>query len=587
MFNIIFHRIRDSYMLTQYRKIYPYVRPYWKQAVLALALTLPVGSMDAVIAWVLKPYLDVVMFEKNAGNFSYIPVLIVVFSVLQSMLSFGASYLNTWVGNKITIDLKSALFEKLMRNEPAFFDTRNSGDVLFRFCYDADASCGGLLDNLKLFTTRVFSSASLICVLVYNSWQLSIIAIVVMLGALVPMAKIRKRLKKVMDKSVFAGSAVMTLYNEAYGGNRVISSYNLYDYENARFGNTMRELFKLCMKITRRSEALSPIMHLIVSFGIAAVIWAGGYLAANAQLTPGGFVSFIAALIMLYHPFKSLGKNYAKVQLSFMAMERAFEMLERQPAIADKPDARPLEKITAAITYENVNFAYGNGRPVLTGVNLTIPVGKTYAFVGNSGGGKTTLVNLLPRFYDVISGAVRVDGVDVRDYAVDSLRDKIAIVFQDNFLFAGTIRENILLGQAGISEERLQSAIRNACLDEFIGTLEKGLDTEIGERGILLSGGQKQRVAIARAFIKDAPIVILDEATSALDNKSEAIVQQAIYNLMRDRTVLIIAHRLSTVRDADQIVVVNHGVIAEQGTHDELTARADSIYGSLYMSQLK
>ena len=587
MINAIKDKIANLYSVVQYRKMLPYVRPYWKQAVLTLALTLPIGSMDAVIAWALKPYLDVVMFEKNAGNFSYIPLLIVVFSVTQSLLSYGASYLNAWVGNRITIDMKIKLFEKLMHNEPAFFDSQNSGDIMFRFCNDADASCGGLLDNLKIFTTRVFSSLSLIGVLIYNSWQLSIIAITVMLGAMIPMAKIRKKLKKSVEKSVFAGSAVMTLYNEAYGGNRVIASNNLYAYQNTRFNRTMQELFRLAMKITRKTEALSPIMHLIVSIGIAAVIWAGGYLASNAQLTAGGFVSFIAALIMLYHPFKSLGKNFARVQMSFMAMERAFEMLDRVPAITSKPDARALTAVQTGITFENVDFAYNNDRQVLSGVNLNIPVGKTYAFVGNSGGGKTTLVNLVPRFYDVKAGAVRIDGTDVRDYDLDSLRDKIAIVFQDNFLFAGTIRENILLGQTDISEERLQSAIRSACLDEFIGSLENGLDTEIGERGILLSGGQKQRVAIARAFIKNAPIVILDEATSALDNKSEAIVQQAIYNLMQDRTVLIIAHRLSTVRDADQIVVINHGVIAEQGTHEELTARADSIYASLYMSQLK
>ena len=341
------------------------------------------------------------------------------------------------------------------------------------------------------------------------------------------------------------------------------------------------------MKITKRTGILSPMMHFIVSIGIAGVIWLGSYLIVNNQLTPGGFVSFITALLMLYQPVKSIGTNFANLQLSFMAMDRAFSMLERVPAIRSKPDAKKLEQVSQNIVFDHVSFEYLKNTPVLKDISLTIPVGKTYAFVGNSGGGKTTLVNLLPRFYDVNAGKVLIDGNDVRDLELESLRDKIAIVFQDNFLFGGTIRDNILLGREDIPEERLKAVIREACLDEFVSSLKEGLNTQIGERGMRLSGGQKQRIAIARAFVKDAPIVILDEATSALDNKSEAIVQQAIYNLMADRTVLIIAHRLSTVRNADQIVVIDHGQIKEQGTHDELVNRENSVYASLYHSQLK
>ncbi len=290
---------------------------------------------------------------------------------------------------------------------------------------------------------------------------------------------------------------------------------------------------------------------------------------------------------MLYNPIKSIGNNFNSVQMALMAMERVFGLLETVPIIHNKPDAKKLEKVKKTIEYKDVCFEYNPNKPILKNINLKITCGQTIAFVGNSGGGKTTLVNLLPRFYDLKSGQVLIDGQDIRDLELNSLRDKIAIVFQDNFLFAGTIKENILLGRTDISDEKLNNAIKCACLEEFINSLDNGLDTQIGERGVLLSGGQKQRIAIARAFIKDAPIVILDEATSALDNKSEAVVQQAIDNLMKDRTVFIIAHRLSTVRNADKIVVVNYGEIVETGTHEELLANDNSVYGALYKTQIK
>ena len=474
-----------------------------------------------------------------------------------------------------------------MRYDASFFDKSTSGDILFRFNYDVDAACSGLLSNMKLFTTRVFSSLSLICVLIYNSWQLAIVAIIVLLGALYPLTTVRRRIKGLMDKTIFSGSAVMTYYNETFSGNRIVTSYNLYQYQLQRFRNTLNSVFKLGIKMIQRTGMMSPLMHFVVSLGIAIIIWLGSYLIVTHTITPGNFVSFIAALIMLYNPIKSIGNNFNSVQMSLMAMERVFGLLEETPKIHDKANAVPLEKIADKIEYKDVCFEYVKGKPVLKHINLKVNVGQTIAFVGNSGGGKTTMVNLLPRFYDIKSGSITIDGIDIRDFQLDSLRDKIAIVFQDNFLFAGTIRENILLGKENATQEEIDKAVKAACLDEFIASLDKGLDTEIGERGVLLSGGQKQRIAIARAFLKNAPIVILDEATSALDNKSEAIVQQAIDNLMADRTVFIIAHRLSTVRNADKIVVVNYGEIVETGSHDELMLQEDSIYKSLYRSQLK
>ena len=580
-------KIKNMNLVQNYRKILPYVRPYLGRAVLALLITLPIGSMDAVIAWVLKPYMDTVMIEKSVQSTSLIPALIILFSLVQSLLNYASTYLNTWVGNRITMDLKFDLFKRLVHSDPAFFDHNTSGDVQFQFNNDAEMACNGLLSNLKIFTTRIFSSISLIIVLFWNSWQLSIIAIVVLFGALYPLTGVRRKIKDIMKQTVFIGAKVMTHYNEAFVGNRVITSYNLYEYQIQKFQETLRTVFKLGMKMIKRTGILTPMMHFMISIGIAGVIWYGSYLISNNQLTPGGFVSFITALLMLYHPIKSIGNSFANVQISFMAMERVFGRLESKPSIRNKPHAVKLAKIKKGIEYRNVSFEYVPGRPVLKGVSLTIPKGHAVAFVGNSGGGKTTFVNLLPRFYDVTGGSITIDGTDVRDLNLDSLRDHIAVVFQDNVLFDGTIRENILLGKEDATEAEIQQAVKNACLEEFIGTLPDGLDSEIGERGVLLSGGQRQRIAIARAFIKNAPIVILDEATSALDNKSEQIVQQAIYNLMEDRTVFIVAHRLSTVRNADLIVVIDHGEIVETGRHNELIERPNSIYGSLYKTQLK
>ena len=580
-------RIRQMNLVQNYRKIYPYVRPYLFRAVLALVITIPIGSMDAVIAWVLKPYMDTVMIEKSVQTTSLIPALIILFSLLQSLLNYASTYLNSWVGNRITMDLKLDLFKKLIHNDPAFFDQNTSGDIQFRFNNDAELACSGLLNNLKMFTTRVFASISLICVLFYNSWQLSIIAIVVLFGALYPLTGVRRKIKDIMKQTVFSGSRIMTHYNEAFVGNRVITSYNLYDFQVGQFRETLRTVFKLGMKMIKRTGMLTPMMHFMISIGIAGVIWVGSYLITSNQLTAGGFVSFITALLMLYHPIKSMGNTFANVQMSFMAMDRVFGQLESIPKIQNKADAPRLEKISGSIEYRDVRFEYVPHRPVLKGVSLTIPKGHTVALVGNSGGGKTTFVNLLPRFYDVTGGSITINGVDIRNYDLYSLRDKIAVVFQDNVLFAGTIRDNILLGKETASDQEIHQAVKNACLDEFIASLPNGLDTEIGERGILLSGGQRQRIAIARAFIKNAPIVILDEATSALDNKSEQIVQQAIYNLMEDRTVFIVAHRLSTVRNADQIVVINQGEIVETGRHDELINRPGSVYASLYQTQLR
>ena len=573
-------------MIANYHKMWPYVKPYRVRALLAVLITIPIGSFDALTAWILKPYMDIVLVEKQAMAVSLMPLVIVLGSALQSLCNYGAVYLNTWVGQKITIDLKMDLYRKLLFKDASFFDHTSSGEVIMNFNTCAESACSGLLSNVKLFTTRFFSSVSLICVLFWNSWQLSIVALFFMFIALYPLTTVRKKIKQLMNKQIGGISAITTHYNETFSGNRIIASYNLHGHEEQRFFKDLKDMFHVQMKMVQKTGMLSPLIHFIVSLGIAGAIWLGSYLIVTGEITSGNFVSFIAALLMLYTPMKGIGASYTAVQMSFIMMEKVFGILDSIPSVRNIDNPVPLKKIHKRIEYKNVSFEYTANKPVLKDVSADIEIGKMYAFVGNSGGGKTTFVNLLPRFYDITKGELLIDGIPVQNIDLHDLRENIAIVFQDNFLFSGTIKDNILLGKTDYSEEDLQKAIKNACLDEFLNTLEKGLDTEIGERGILLSGGQKQRVAIARAFMKNAPVVILDEATSALDNKSEAIVQQAIDNLMKDRTVLVIAHRLSTVKNADKIFVINQGRIVESGSHEELLKKGGE-YASLYEMQFK
>ncbi len=580
-------QIKNLRFVVNYSRMWPYVRPVWFRALCSMLICIPIGSLDAVIALALKPYMDLVMVEKSITSPWYIPLGIVAFTSIQGGLKYMSSYLSTWVGGKITNGLKYDMFKKLLTLPTSFFDKRNSGDIVFQFNNQADMACSGLLDNLSIFTQRIFSSISLVCVLFYNSWQLALIAVVVLGCAFAPVAKLQKRIKSVMEKTVFADASIITEYNEVFNGNKTITSYNLAKHETAKFQNILKNIFTLRIKMVQKTQWLSPMMHVIVSVGIAAAIGYGSHLIMSGQITSGNFVSFITALILLYTPVKNIGNNLNAVQFSFFSIEKIFSVLDSVPAIRNKKNAKTLGREHSTIKFRNVNFEYVKNVPVLKNINLEVKCGETIAFVGNSGGGKTTIVNLLPRFYDVKSGSIEIDGVDIRDYTLESLRDNIAVVFQDNFLFSGTIRENIMLGNENATEEQINQAVKMAYLDDFIASLKDGIDTKIGERGMLLSGGQKQRVAIARAFLKNAPIIILDEATSALDNKAEAVVQKAIDNLMQDKTVFVIAHRLSTIQNANKIVVINQGKIAETGTHEELLQIENGAYKTLYEMQFK
>ncbi|WP_428065719.1 ABC transporter ATP-binding protein [Candidatus Avelusimicrobium facis] len=579
--------IFSNSLYVNYKRMWPFIKPYWFRACLGVALAVPVGALDSVVALFLKPYTDDVLVGKNATFAAYIPLMIISFVLVQSILNYTVKYMTTWVGNKITLDVRKKLFAKLLSMDTAYFDGHDSGHVMMRYNSDADTACNGLINNLRLVISKVFSSLSLVCVLFYNSWQLTVIAVGAVLVAFVPIYIVRRKMEELVRGTVQVGSVAMKAYNEAFNGNRTIAAYNLQKDERSMFDNLMERVFNLNMGIVKHTGWLSPLMHFIISLGLAFVIWQSSSLIVKGVITSGNFTSFVAALLLLYTPLKTVGDDYVDIKKALLAIDRIFEIFAIQPRITEPADAHTLRGVKKEIKFENVSFSYKEGVPVLKNINLTVPVGSTLALVGNSGGGKSTVVNLLPRFYDVQQGCVRFDGQDVRGLTLSSLRDQIAVVFQDNFLFSGTIRENILIGRKGASEADLQAAVKNAHLEDFIASLDKGLDTELGERGLTLSGGQRQRVAIARAFIRNAPVVVLDEATSALDNKSEAIVQKALDNLMKNRTVFVIAHRLSTVINADKIVVLNGGEIVEQGTHEELLKLENGAYRALYNAQFK
>ena len=565
--------------------ILPYFKPYLFRTLLALLLAIPIGSLDAVIALSLKPYMDIVMLNKQMQSPLYIPFLIIIFTTIQGALNYLATYMNDWVGGKVTNDLKIDLYKKLMHQSSSFFDKQTSGKVLKGYNNDADKSCSGLLTNIKTCISRLFSSISLIAVLFYNSWMLAIIAVIALTCAMIPLMKMKSTIKGVYNKSEGENAKVLTTYNEAFAGNKIIAAYNLYDLKKSQFNKLVNTVFGLRIKITQHIGWLSPLMHIIVSCGIGAVIGLGSYLIVQGKLTAGQFVSFITALIMLYTPIKGLGNNAKSMTTCLCAMERVVAKLDKKSGIIDRPDAINFPDFKDKITFEDINFEYKKDKPVLKNISFEVTKGETIALVGNSGGGKTTIVNLLPRFYKLKKGAIKIDGISINDIKLNDLREHIAIVFQDNFLFEGTIRDNILLGKLDAIEAELHNAIKNSYLEDFINSLENGLDTQIGERGVLLSGGQKQRIGIARAFLKNAPILILDEATSALDNQAEHIVQQAIDNLMKDRTVFVIAHRLSTIQNANRIAVINQGYLTELGTHEELLKIPNGDYKKLYNMQ--
>lgn len=589
---------RYGYLLN---KIYPYIKPFWARIIINLIVAVPLGLLDGVVAFSLKPYMDLVIngnpsatytimghdIHIQAGFATIIPIGIVLFAAFQGILKYTSHYLTDWLGQRISNSLKVDLFKKLTSLDPQFYDVNSSGIVLTRFLSDPDAASKNIISNLQTFISTFFGIIGLVAVLLYNSWQLAIVGVTVMGLAITPVTFIRKKIKSVSNATMVVGGNMTTNFNETFAGNKIMAAYNLQNDQNHKFESQIHQQFDLAMSLTKRVGWMSPIMYFVCSIGIALVFWFGTHLIISGALTAGSMMSFVTSLLLLYKPVKNLGNTLTGLQGTFVAMGRVFELFDLVPYIKDEENAVKLDGLHKDIYFNNITFEYEPGLPVLKNITLRVNKNETIALVGNSGGGKSTIVSLIPRFYDVVKGSVEFDGVDIRRFKLESLRKQISFVFQDNYLFSGTIRENIMMGNEHASEADVEKVVRMAHLDEFISTLEKGLDTYVGERGTTLSGGQRQRVAIARAMLKDAPIVILDEATSALDNQSEAIVQKALDNLIQNKTVFVIAHRLSTIKNAHRIAVINEGELAELGTHEELMKIDNGKYKHLYEMQFK
>lgn len=579
------------------KKIAPFIKPHLPRIILNLILAIPLGLLDGVVAFALKPYMDCVIngqtwhilgfnIEQNVLA-SAIPFGIVTFAIVQGLLKYTNNYLTDWTGNKISNSLKIELFKKLTSLDPMFFDINSSGLVLTRFFTDPETASKNIINTLKTFIMTSFGIVGLVTVLLYNSWKLAIIGVGIMAIAITPVTLIRKRIKKVSNANMVVGGNMTTNFNETFAGNKIMTAYNLQELQNTKFEKQIKEQFNLTISLTKRVGWMSPIMYFICSIGIALVMFYGNHLIITGEMTAGSFASFVTSLLLLYKPVKDLGRTLTDIQTTFVALGRVFELFDLIPNIKNCENPIEMKGLENSIDYENVEFEYEKDTPVLKDFTLHINKGETIALVGNSGGGKSTAVNLLPRFYDICKGTIKFDGVDIRNIEIHSLRNNISFVFQDNFLFTGSIKENILMGNEKATDEELNQVIKMAHLDEFVASAENGINTQVGERGTALSGGQRQRVAIARAMIKNAPIVILDEATSALDNESEAIVQKALDNLIQNKTVFVIAHRLSTINNADRIAVINEGRLVELGTHDELMKIQDGNYKHLYEMQFK
>ncbi len=583
------------------KRIYPYIKPVMPRVIIGFLIAIPLGLLDGVTAFALKPYMDYVVGQKDLVfvlfNKSYtltwqlfaylIPIGVILFAVVQGLLRYLNTYISEWTSKKITNAVKIDLFKHLVQMDSKFFDENSSGIIMSRYLNDPQTAADGLIDKIKAMTTSVFGALGLIAVMLYSSWKLALVGVLILCVAFIPVLLIRNLIKETSNQNMVINGNIRTNMNETYSGNRIMTSYQLQKRQKNIFEKEINNSFDVSMHLIKRSGWMSPLMYLIASFGIAIVLSYGTSLITSGQITAGSFASFVTSLLLLYKPVKTLGNTLTSIQKIFVAMGRVFELFDIIPEIQEAENPVDFKTLNSTIKINDVYFEYIPNKPVLKDINLAINKGETIALVGNSGGGKSTLVNLISRFYDVTSGSITFDDINIKNFSVDSIRKNIAVVFQDNFLYSGTIRENILMGNYNATDNDLQKAIESAYLKEMIENMSEGLDTVIGERGTTLSGGQRQRVAIARAMIKNAPIVILDEATSALDNESEAIVQKAMDNLMTNKTVFVIAHRLSTIKNANRIAVINEGQLVELGTHEELMAIENGEYKHLYEMQFR
>ncbi|MCD6570787.1 MAG: lipid A export permease/ATP-binding protein MsbA [Deltaproteobacteria bacterium] len=575
-----------------YKRLIAYLRPYWIRLVIATILMIIVSGATGLLAFLVKPAMDDIFIAKDISMLYLIPIAVVAIFLIKGLCDYGRYYLMADVGQSIVRDIRDQLYFHIQKLSLAFFIRTPTGVLISRITNDINMVQASVTSAITGLIRESFTMAGLIFVVFYRDWQLALVAMVVFPAVVYPIVKFGHRLKHYSTKSMWVMGNVMTILDEALSGIRIVKAYNMEDYEGARFSEENKRFYRNWMRRLTIRAVSTPLMEFIAGISIAFILWYGGMGVIKGESTPGNFFSFMTALFMLYAPIRKFNELNIVVQEGIAAAKRVFDILDTKPDIEDSPSAIELGRVKGDVKYEDVWFSYNSKEDTtkrayaLRGINFRVVSGDKIAIVGESGAGKTTLVNLLPRLFDVTSGKVLVDDKDIRDVTISSLRANIALVTQEMILFNDSVKANIAYGSNSQDMDRIIEVAKAANAHDFIMDLPDGYDTVIGEGGIKLSGGQRQRICIARAIMRDAPILILDEATSSLDTESEREVQAALDRLIAGRTTLVIAHRLSTIVGADRIIVLNKGEIVEQGTHSELLAR-QGYYARLYSLQFE
>jgi subfamily B ATP-binding cassette protein MsbA len=564
-----------------FRRVLDYLRPYaFPYAVLLVIAILLSSAADGAVPLIIKQFVDKIPHLKDVHQLEGVALELVAVFVLRSAAGFGQDYLSAYIGQRVTLDIRSQLNKNIQRLSLSFFNRTPTGVMMSRVVNDVGLISNGMTNGAFSVFGQGARLLAVLAMAFWIDWQLALIAFVVFPLAVGPVMQFSRRMRKLTKRAQKQLSGITILLQEAYQGNRVVKAFGMEEYERERFDVELRRLFKISMRASVIKAATGPMIEAMAAVAFLIALWYGAGSVIHGTRTIGTFAAFLGAMVIVYEPFKRLANINNIIQQSLGGAERVFEMMDQPVEIHDDPAALALAPGNHSVRFEDVNFRYGR-EWVLNDINLEIPAGGVVALVGMSGGGKSTLADLIPRFYDVQQGRVTIDRIDVRNLRLESLRGQIGIVTQHTFLFNDTIRANIAYGSHDKTEAAIIAAAKAANAHDFITRLPKGYETMVGELGVRMSGGERQRIAIARALLKNAPILILDEATSSLDSESERAVQEALETLMRNRTTLVIAHRLSTVRRADKIIVLVRGRIVEEGTHEELFAKGRE-YRKLY-----
>jgi len=568
-------------------RIGPHLKPYWLVLVVGGLMALVVSAAEGSIAWLVKPAMDDIFLKHDLLMLKLVPLALLGAFLIKGAGRFGQSYLMASVGERVIARIRRDLYAHIQGMPLSFFASLHSAELMSRVVTDVNRLARLASTVLVMAVRQVGTIIALLIVMFAREWVLALIAVAVFPAVGATVRAIGRKLYKINRRSQEKIAELNVVLQESFTGTKIVKAFGRERLEQERFNQVNDRLLDLALKNQRTDQLAEPLMEVMGALGIMGALWYGGYQVIAGHLTPGEFFSFTAAVILLYGPVRQLSRMVNTVQQSLSSVERVFEIIDTPPAIVDAAGAQTLGGFSDRIVFEHAGFTYPETEePALSDISLTVSKGELVAFVGMSGAGKTTLMDLLPRFHDVSAGRITIDGHDLREVSVASLRALMGIVTQETFLFHDTVGYNIGYGRPGATQTEIERAARMAQCTDFIAALPDGYATQVGERGVKLSGGQRQRLAIARAFLKDPPILILDEATSDLDAESEFLVQQALNELMKGRTVLVIAHRLATVKHADRVVVVHGGRIAEAGTHDELVAKEDGIYRRLAALQM-